>query len=480
MIITDNTPKSPVKASTPLLSGASGSAAPPAYAPRDGAGPTPINAVQAPYAVHQPVYTQQRGGGHQSAGRRFCLAFLVAFGIWILASALLGSIVDERPRLQHIGPYGGYPIPDNVELEQCLSEWSEAAEKKTPYSSFPYSTGGSFDVPLPSETLLLLSQGALSAGNLKITTSSELTDLARVHITVHYYNTAVRDSARVCVIKRKSGESGVGIFTPKRWRNHARTDRLYFEVQLILPRSTTSSPLYINRLATDVSNFSHDVDALKGVVNFGELILRASNGKIQAQDLTAPAAAISSSNGAISGYYKVSDSLDLTTSNGAIQVTAVIDAGESTAVKKLTMRTSNNVLESAVSLGTSSGTGGNFLVKASTSNGRLTTGVVSAPLDSVLTLDARTTNTAATLTLPTTYEGAFEIDTSNAVPLIKRVNPNERDPACKSDAGCRTRVVNMTKLIKGKASGSVYWDRKNEKHGKVTLRTSNAPITLFI
>lgn len=67
-------------------------------------------------------------------------------------------------------------------------------------------------MPLPSETLLLLSQGALSAGNLKITTSSELTDLARVHITVHYYNSAVRDSARVCVIKRKSGESGVGIF----------------------------------------------------------------------------------------------------------------------------------------------------------------------------------------------------------------------------------------------------------------------------
>lgn len=100
MIITDDTPKSPVKASTPLLSGASGSGAPPAYVPRDGAGPTPINAVQAPYAAYQPVYTQQRGGGHQSAGRRFCLAFLVAFGIWILASALLGSIIDEGVSLK--------------------------------------------------------------------------------------------------------------------------------------------------------------------------------------------------------------------------------------------------------------------------------------------------------------------------------------------------------------------------------------------
>lgn len=96
MIITDNTPQSPVKDSAPLLGGASGSGAPPpAYSAARDAGPTPIGAAGAPYPVYPTVYAQPR----ESAARRFCMAFLVAFGIWILASALLGSILDNTVSL---------------------------------------------------------------------------------------------------------------------------------------------------------------------------------------------------------------------------------------------------------------------------------------------------------------------------------------------------------------------------------------------
>ncbi|KAJ6578912.1 hypothetical protein DFH09DRAFT_349821 [Mycena vulgaris] len=495
MIINENAPKSPVKDSTPLLGGASGSSPPPAYASRD-AGPTPISTAQVPYAVYQPAYTQPRVG--ESAARRFCMAFLVALGIWFLASALLGSIVGGDVHIQRVDRLGGYPVPPDVSLEECATGWSESI-RRNPIFDFPYSAGVSFDVPLPSETLLLLSHGALSAGQLKITTSSELTDIARVHVVVHYYTTQVRDTTKVCMLKRKAGESGVGIFTPTTWWNRKRTERLRFEVELVLPRGTASSPLFIKNLVTDVSNFSHDVDALKDIINFGDIHLKGSNGGIHAKSLAAAnvaattsngavsldylvalSAAVRSSNAAISGNFNVQDSLDLVTSNGAIKVAVAINGSE--AAKTLTMRTSNDVIDSTIDLSTTTGKAGNFGLKATTSNGRLTTRITSAPLDSVLTLEARTSNSQASVALPVTYEGSLGLYTSNSAANIQRVDSHEKDPACKAKTDCksRTRVIETTLVTKGRAEGSVYWERKNSKRGNVTLKSSNGAVAIYV
>ncbi|KAJ7496621.1 hypothetical protein FB451DRAFT_1208265 [Mycena latifolia] len=490
MIITDNAPKTPPKASTPLLSGASGSGVPPpAYAPH-APGPTPIVAAQVPYAVYQPGYPQQR---EQSAGKRFLKAFLVAFGIWILASALLGSILDEGK----FDRTGVYPIPSDVTLEECVTDWSEAGKRFPVFRSFPYSAKTSFKFPLPSETLLVLSQGALSAGNLKVTTSSGVTD-ARVNVVVYYHTTAVLDKAQVCLIKRNDGEGGLGIFTPTTWWNRQRTDHLYFDVELILPRG--SSPPHVNTLSTDVHNFWQDLDTLRGIIDFGDISLKGSNGKIHAKTLDAAkvivqtsngavsldsvvalSAKVRSSNAAISGDYKVSDGLDLTTSNGAIKVAVGINGSEASP-HSLSLTTSNHVINSVINLDTTSGTGGDFKVTAKTSNGRVDMRVASAPLDSVLTFDARTSNSAAAATLPTAYEGSWAVATSNAAVAVHRMENNERDPACKGDADCKGRTRRMETRIasKGQAAGNVYWDKKNANRGSATLRTSNAPVTINI
>ncbi|KAJ7478593.1 hypothetical protein B0H11DRAFT_2027937 [Mycena galericulata] len=519
MIITDDSPQSPIKASTPLLTGASGSGVPPpAYVPRE-AGPTPIGAAQARYPVYEPVYPQPR----QSAARRFFLAFLTAFGIWLLVSALLGSIFD------HSVVGGGsdrweYPAPPDVISNDCATAWLGGEKRNSPFRSFPYSVEASLDVPLPRETLLLLSEGSLSAGNLKITTSQAVTGIARVHITVHYYQQDVRDKARICLIDRKDGERGVGIFTPKYWRNPSRTDRLYFEVVLTLPQGFPT--LYLNRLATDVNNFSHDLDSLKDIIHFGEISLKGSNGKISAQTLgaenatlttsnavvsadylVAPSIAVRTSNGGISGSFNAVDSIVLRTSNGPINVQVALDVGDSKETKSITMSTTNDRLESNVALFTSTGTGGIFLVKADTINGRLKTVVSSAPLDSVLNVAATTSNSQASLQLPSTYEGGFELHTSNAVPSIKRLNPYEPDPAHKrrtrhveteevagSIEHLRRRIAILERQMaldqdpvsaaetfkKGKTTGVAYWDKKNEHRGAATLTSSNGPVTLYI
>ncbi|KAJ7768680.1 hypothetical protein DFH07DRAFT_807582 [Mycena maculata] len=490
MIITENTPPSPVKASTPLLGGADGSGSgttQPAYAP-----PT-SGAVRAPYFVNQPSYGQQR---ESSAARRFCFAFLFAIGIWLLVSTLLGSIFrvsvhnsnHAAPSVEAAGRWD-YPIPPDVSTSDCVA-WSEEETRNPRSGSFPYYAAVSLDVPLPYETLLLLSAGSLSNGNLKITTSPEVSDIARVDIAVHYYTKDVRDLVKICYVDRKDGESGVGIFTPRFWRSPSRTDRLYFEVVLTLPQST--SPLFINRLVTDVSNFSHDLDALEDIIKFGEVFLTGSNGKIHAKTvgatnvklttsngavlvdhLVALNAAVRTSNAGISGNYSAVDSLHLTTSNGAIKVEAAL-TGDDT--KPLILRTSNHVLEATINLGAPSGSGGSFHVQAETSNGRLAAHIASAPVEFVLTLQARTSNAKALVKLPPTYEGDLEVHTSNAGVGIARADPHEEDPRGEG----RTRRLETRVVGKYMAAGAVYWDRGNVHRGGAVLRTSNGAATIYV
>ncbi|KAF7350932.1 hypothetical protein MSAN_01655300 [Mycena sanguinolenta] len=494
MIITDNTPKSPVKDSTPLLGDASASNAPPAYAPPR-ADPTPIGNTQIPYVVYQPVYTQQGQQGQrrteEPAGRRFCKAFLIAFGIWLLVSALFGSITAESS----LGYYD-YPIPGGVEPSNCATDWPEMTNPDS--SDFPYSASTSFDFDLPSKTLLLLSKGGLSKGHLKITSSPHVANV-RVKVTVNYWKAAVRDAAKVCFIKRSEGESGVGIFTPQPWRSRAYYDRLFFDVELILPHSDPI--LHVNGLSTDVSNFSHDVDGLN--VYFDDLSLGTSNGKIRANSLTAAQvalttsnaavaidnlaalkASIKSSNGRITGTYAVVDSLTLKTTNGAIDVAASI-TGSSSSLERpqdITMQTSNGPLNYIVNLGPTAGEAGSFRVKADTTNGNMRGKIVSAPLNSVLAVDAKTSNNKASLALPSTYEGSFAISTSNAAATLEYPPPGQKDPACGSDAKCkdRERVVHAGSNKKYSVQGTVHWDPKNARRGNVNLGSSNGAATLYL
>ncbi|KAJ7645902.1 hypothetical protein DFH06DRAFT_579466 [Mycena polygramma] len=488
MIITEDTPQSPGKdSSTPLLGGAGGSSAsaPPAYAPR-GAGPSPLGSSQVPYTPYQPVHTQpahtQRREG-ESAGQRFCKAFLVAFGVWILLTMLFGSIADSG-----VGHFE-YPIPPGVDAGDCETSWS--GELKHPgFTSYPYSASTSFRFSLPSKSLLLLSKGDLSNGNLKITTSDSA-DKVSVNVTVNYHKSAVRDAAKICFIQRNDGESGVGIFTPLRWRSRSHTDRLSFDVELVLPRAL------INALSTDVNNFSHDIDNLLGVLGFGDLALKATNGRIQAKALSANTAALSTTNGAvsldsliattvavrssnapISGAYVVADSLALQTTNGRIDAAVTVSVNGAKSTKDVALRTTNSALDAVINLYDDKA--GKFDIVTETTNGALSTKIAAAPLDSTIVLKAKTSNHRASVALPATYEGSFSVATSNAAVVVEDSNSEAQDPACTVWGECRTRTVHTTSVTKRSAAGHVHWDEKNANRGKVTLATTNGRASLSL
>ncbi|KAF7350921.1 hypothetical protein MSAN_01654200 [Mycena sanguinolenta] len=470
-MIIDNGLKSPVDDSTPLLGDANAPNAPPAYTPPR-ADFTPMGDTLIPYAVYQPVYAQQGQQGQrrtgEPAGRRFCKAFLVVRGTTIIPSQVVLSQVSVRP------PGRKKANPD--------------------FSNFPYSASTSFDFHLPSKSLLLLSKGGLSNGHLKITSSPNIANV-RVKVTVNYWIPAVRDAAKVCFIERSEGEGGVGIFP---WRSRTYIDRLFFDVELILPRS--NSILHVNGLSTDVNNFSQDVDNLNAY--FNDLSLKASKGKIETKSLTAaqavlatssapvaveslvaPIAVVMSSNGRITGTYAVVDSLTLKTSEGAINVTASITGNSSLEkTKDISMQTSNGPLNYVVDLGSTVGEAGSFRVKATTSNDKVTAKIVSAPLNSVLDVEARTSNHLASLVLPSTYEGSFAILTSSSTAAVSRTNPQEKDPACDSDAKCkgRKRTFYLTEVTESCSKGSIYWDSQNADRGSVVLGSSNGAATLYI
>ncbi|KAJ7252934.1 hypothetical protein C8J57DRAFT_1519726 [Mycena rebaudengoi] len=94
---------------------------------------------------------------------------------------------------------------------------------------------------------------------------------------------------------------------------------------------------------------------------------------------------------------------------------------------QLIMRTSNNHIESSISLLTPQGAHGKFGVSATTSNGRLNIDFPASPPDSTLDLTAGTSNAAASVTLHEAYEGVFALDTSNAKLSLRCLNPDEKE-----------------------------------------------------
>lgn len=118
-------------------------------------------------------------------------------------------------------------IPGEVTILKCVetSEWDDipGTRDENFLLSLPTETAlsvsgtsisqKSFNLPIDSDNLLLLSTGGLSYGLVNVVTSPRQThDAATVRVVVNYYKKQVRDSARVCLIDRKEGEHGVGIF----------------------------------------------------------------------------------------------------------------------------------------------------------------------------------------------------------------------------------------------------------------------------
>ncbi|KAF8161489.1 hypothetical protein B0H34DRAFT_747387 [Crassisporium funariophilum] len=430
----------------------------------------------------------------ESPGLRFCRALTVAFMIWLLFSVFIQSFVAlvnwNHKGWGDQGPSGRYPVPENMNLDDCVSndDWvslpptiTHDLPKGNPYhppAGFPYSSQVTFDLPVSSEALLLFSRGSTSAGSVDIVTSKEQPhDVATVRVVVNYFRDDIRDEAKVCRISRQEGETGVGIFTPEWRRGHRGVEEtLYFETTVVLPESSSSLvPLVIKKFETDVPNTLQRVHDLGKKVWFRHIFLKGTNAPIEVKSLGMEYGQITGSNGPIQGMFNTSNTLILTTSNAPIRADVGLENDAEGSNPKVVLHTSNSPIESNISLLSSKGSGGVFDVSASTSNGRLHVNFPAAPVDSTLRFTGRTSNAPATALLNPAYEGRFSLQTSRLGAVVNE-HKGVEDPSGKK----RKRIVQSTRRG-GALLGSVYWADDAgalKSQGEVILITSNARVAL--
>ena len=123
----------------------------------------------------------------------------------------------------------------------------------------------------------------------------------------------------------------------------------------------------------------------------------------------------------------------------------------------------------------SDATSSKYQVTTQTSNALLQLEFVDAPVNHVLTADARTTNGRADVTLHETYEGSFELHTSNAgKPLVH--SRGVQDPAGQG----RKRGLQVETVRNNAVRGNVWWDQENRSRGRVSVSTSNGRLQLTV
>ncbi|KAL0072508.1 hypothetical protein AAF712_000271 [Marasmius tenuissimus] len=441
--------------------------------------------VIVPPSPHYPQLDEQQ---RQRAKKRFCGALCSAILIYILVAMFFGSVFSDRSVLKRdwFENIRGQ-LPAGITVDSCTTAHKSGSQAEYLSASIATAT---FDFPVTSEALLVVARGSISEGQIRInsdTSGSDSSDV-KLEVSIRYYHEDTLNNAKLCRIRRRNGEVGLAILTPKWWPHRRQEDSIYVDLHLSLPASSTKA-LTIKRLETDLPNYSHHIGDLQDKVNFQNLILKSSNQPIAGQSLaaqdaqitttnsgtvTAPVLQIQTTNGVITGHYSSSGSLSLVTDNSPIKVEVDMNATKSDA-GNLYAKTSNSPIDANVNFHAyDKHTPGKFTFNAVTSNGGLRLNVQDMPLGSALNMDATTSNGLVNVGLPSAYEGTFALSTSNSnAPTVSA--PTREDPWGKR----RSRGLEQLRRG-GSTTGKVYWGPENANKSRLVVRTSNAPVTLAL
>jgi hypothetical protein len=121
-----------------------------------------------------------------------------------------------------------------------------------------------------------------------------------------------------------------------------------------------------------------------------------------------------------------------------------------------------------------SGYGGSFAIEAKSGNAPVMVNVHSAPLDSLLLLNASTSLADVTTYLPSAYEGSFDVSTTPGIGKVDIISGDFSDPAGKDRKRERTHTTQN--------SGRVSWQprRKTAVEGRAVVRTQMGKATLVL
>ena len=131
-------------------------------------------------------------------------------------------------------------------------------------------------------------------------------------------------------------------------------------------------------------------------------------------------------------------------------------------------------IDSAIDLTSLRISKGSFNVNATTSNQSLKLKYGTSPVDSVLRSRAQTSNSPATVSHHSAFEGAISLVSTLFSPFI-----DKEDVEDLSGRG-RHRSLEVFKTTRGIVTGVVYWGAKEEVRGFTEIRTTNSPVRLHL
>ncbi|PIL33805.1 hypothetical protein GSI_04430 [Ganoderma sinense ZZ0214-1] len=339
--------------------------------------------------------------------------------------------------------------------DQCADHvtWQEVPDVPLGYRAHLRT---SVTLPVAENIISVIAEGARIQGSLEVSQTADAGSDAVVDVDVFYRNEENFNEATVCVLHPTDNEWGLGIFTPL-WNPPSRGDpfnHLRFVVHLRLPAATSTSPLTIVQLKTDLRNFSQQLRALADTVYIDTLSLKSTNGRIVAESVKGDHLKLHTTNAAITGHFNTAADLDLFSTNGHIDA-------------KVSLLPALSDVPASLS--------GPYHVSTQTSNAAIDLAFVDAPLDYALTASARTSNSRVDVTMHETFEGAFDLSTTNArAPTVN--GRNGRDPAGRG----RTRGHVVRSTGRTAVHGNVWWSEENKERGSVWVSTSNGGVRLTV
>ncbi|CAK5274726.1 unnamed protein product [Mycena citricolor] len=401
---------------------------------------------------------------------------------------------------EHKMAASSWPIPDEYSAD-CV-QWSNV-EKVLDIEAdhrFPYSAEANIEIPITADSLFVVSHAVrhhtvLAGGRVQFLQSEEVVDKLQIGVTAHVHREKDLKHVKTCLLEGEAGARGAGLFTnwaSKSHHRHRRQPRFRLDVVVAFPAMDKDSPLAVKEFWTNMTAFSQEFYDLSGVA-FDSLNVRNFLGPISAENLKAKAANIetdfgpirigslnvtaanvTTTMGPISGSFFASDSLSLKTSNGPSSPTSSFP----TQTRRRDLLSSSStprtghIIDSSVDLSTTKDESAFDLI-AKTSNGRLALAVPSAPIDSTITLDARTAFGSAHVKLPATFEGAFSASTSIGAASLK-ADENAPDPSGQG----RARKVVVDAAGRTNVQGSVGWSEEGLARGNAHVETSIASVVL--
>ena len=453
-------------------------------------------------AMNNPFSAEAIAAADKRARRRFILALVLGFGVYVLCGVVLGlaggqwSELDPRygawPGKLHREPKQDGNVTDCVNFLKSLpssgvvlprsptgdSGWSmqgvKASKKHrggpdggtTVYKSKSY-----LHVPLSEvDGFFLLGTGRFATGPVKLIIAEPQDtahsaqpinpDSVEVEVVAIWNDKELLQTVKVCsltrsgLLPRKEGgiynERGVGIYTPKP-EYPDQYKHLTFEVTVRFPPAALH---VLQSLSIRGSGFSPVEVALRDV-RFDRVSVHTSLGPLvvpHGHVLTGREINLNTSNGAIEGSYNVSQSLTLDTSNGAIKAAINLEKPDDNAR--------------------------DIDVNIRTSNGYIHASYLSHPDGVKLSSHLESSNGDVTVTHQPEFEGVWQTATSWGKSVVT-ANDKTKDPTGHK----RTRHIEVTRdeHIIGVVNkeGKVFWSPENpDAQGRSTIQTTLGAVTM--